>query len=146
MKLPFLKAPARILVVSISVVTLFLPVLASAAPSWGGHITVGDLNTLCISSAADAQLACQSYLIGAFEGLNAAGDLQLSNGELEPKKTDQLLCLPPAALNPSLGKTFSTYLQQVMKDQPNQANLPAIAVIAAFINYGFACPDGAVRH
>lgn len=102
-------------------------------------LSVKQLQTLCESSEEGDQAACSFYILGAFQGLSLAGAAESAGGKFIEKRTGKHFCVPDNLPATEMRKRVLAQMTLDLQRYPADAQLPAVAFIAAMIEVTYPC-------
>lgn len=102
------------------------------------QMTVGDLNTICAGTSVEPVAACKFYILGAFQGLSAAGATESQNGQFVQKSGKQF-CVPDDLPDIAMRDKIVALVTADLRAFPEDTNEPAISFIMAAITKMYPC-------
>jgi hypothetical protein len=108
-------------------------------PAAAAQMTLGDLSTLCVSSAESDKSACRFYILGVFEGAQiAGGTVQDKSGSLQEAK-EKRFCVPEGLTSAAMELTVKMKMGADIAVYPQDGDMPAVSFISAVIAREFSC-------
>ena len=110
-----------------------LVLMLSRAFAGGGAMTAGDLQQLCVSSAAENKAACRFYILGVTQGLQAG--MSIATGKVRGGRP----CVPENTADPALELAVKIKIGEDLTVFPDDRKLDASGLVSAILVNTFPC-------
>ena len=105
----------------------------------GGQMKVADLYQLCTSSNEGDKIACQFYILGAFEGLQmGTGTVRDKSGVFQEVR-EKPFCVPEGLSSSAMELIVKMKMGADLAVFPEDRSLPAVSFLIGLVTTEFPC-------